>query len=228
VVDYYKKPYEESYQLLRKKLAAKFRGKDTNSKYSSILLGDLEDLILTVIFRLISINSKLLKKGERIQDLELMANRIADFVYQEELRAIRKRLDEPPLNENDPESKTPPIPQRVDDEIQAIKGEITRKCYEICVERLPADNRRIFQDYYPNVALDPKQLVARRKRLANEVAGLTPAQAERQTPEQEERTLNNLQSKVNKWRKTYIEQCVKKCIEAEASRHPRLNYLNQQ
>jgi hypothetical protein len=182
-----------------------------------------------VIFRLISINSKSLKeKGEKIRDLELMANKITDFVYREELRIIRKHLDERPIDNNDSESKTLLVSQPIDDEIQTIKSELLRKCYETCVERLPAHNKEVFLTYYPDTRLAPGELIARRKRLANEVAGLTQAQAQRQTPEQAERTLNNLQSKVNKWRKSYIEECVKKCIEAEVSRHPRLNYLNQQ
>jgi hypothetical protein len=229
LVKYYEKSYEESYQILREKINLIFRSKDTNKKYRPILIADLEDLTLTVIFRLISINDKSLReKGERIRDLELMANKIADFVYREELRVIRKRSNEQPIDKNDFNSKSLLIPQLVDDEIQATKKEIIRKCYEACIEKLPAESKALFQAYYPNDVLTPKELVARRKRLANEVAGLTEAQAQTQTPRQEARTLNNLQSKVNKLRKRHIEECVRECVEAKASRHPRLNYLNEQ
>jgi ribosomal protein L30/L7E len=229
LVDYYRKPYQESYQLLRRKIEANFRGKDTNSKYMSIFIDDLEDLISTVILRLVSINSKSLKeKGERIRDLESMVNKITDYVYREELRAIRKRLKEQLIDENDPENKTPSLPQPIDDEIQTIRSEIIKRCYEDCVERLPAKIKDVFRAYYPKTRLDPKELVATRRRLATEVAGMTLAQSQRLTPEQAERTLNNLQSKVNKWRRSHIEECVKKCVEAKESQHPRLNYLNQQ
>jgi hypothetical protein len=230
LVTYYKKSYEESYQILRGKIKVIFRSKDTNRKYRSILIADLEDLTLAVIFRLMSINSKSLKeKGERIRDLESMVNKIADFVYKEELRAIRKRLNEQPIDKNDSESKTLSIAQRkIDDEIQTIKNEIVRKCYEACVEKLPAESKALLRAYYPNVILTPKELVVMRKRLANEAAGLTQAQAQSQTPRQEARTLNNLQSKVNKLRKRLIEECVRECVAAKEARHLRLNYLKQQ
>lgn len=229
LTDYYGKSYEESYQLLRKSIEARFRSKDTNSKYRAILLDELEDLILTVILRLLSISSKSLnKKGERIRNPELMSSRIADFVYQEELRAIRKRLNETPIDEDDSEGKAPPIGQAIDGEIQAIENEIMRKCYAQCLGDLPAHIAAVFRAYYPDAVLDAGELVAVRKRLANEEAGLTEAQAQSQTPEQQARTLNNLQSKVNKWRKTHVEECVKKCVEECESRHPRLNYLREQ
>jgi hypothetical protein len=227
LVEHYKKTYEESYELLRRKIQSSFRGKDINSKYRSILINDLEYLVLTVILRLISINSKsLMVKGERIRDLEAMVNKITDLVYREELKSIRKRLVEQPIDESNPASNTPPIPQSIDDEIQAIKKEIIQDCYDACVDNLSDSKKAIFRAYYRNDISDSKELIAARKRLANEVAGLTPAQSQSQTPKQEIRILNNLQSQVNKWRKSTIEDCVKKCVEVKISQHQRLNYLS--
>jgi hypothetical protein len=228
LVEYYRKPYQESYELLRKKIEARFRYKDTNRKYSSILMADLDDLVLTVVLRLISINGKLLTKAEKINDLELMTNKIADLVYREKLRELRIRLRDQPLDDDDSEHKAPPLAQPVQDEIRAIKDEIVKGCYDSCVEKLPDRVKPVFRAYYTDTALEPKQLIAERKRLANEVAGITDAEARRLTPEQELRTLNNLQSKVNKWRKNLIEDCVTRCVAAQESRHSRLNYLGQQ
>jgi hypothetical protein len=229
LVGYYEKSYEESYQLLRNKIEGRLRGKDTNSRYRQMLFDNLEDLILTVIFRLISINSRsLLEKGERIRDLPAMVNRITDFVYYEELRAIRKRLGDQPVDGNDSENTFPPIPQPVDNEIQAIKNEMILQCYEACMKRLSADNKAVFRAYYPAVILDPKTLAARRKRLASEEAGMMQEQSGSRTPEEEGRILNNLQSKVNKLRKTHVEDCVKACVESNAAQDPRLNYLEEQ
>lgn len=227
--EYYKKPYQESYELLRKKIEDRFRYKDTNSKYSSMLMADLDDLVLTVVLRLISINSKLIKqKAEKINDLELMVNKISDLVYREELRALRTHLREQPLAEDDSEYDAPPLVQQVDAEIRAIKEEIMKGCYDSCVEKLPARIKAVFRAYYTDVVLEPKELIAERKRLANEVAGITEPEAKSLTPQQELRILNNLQSKVNKWRKSFIEDCVKRCVTAQESRHSRLNYLSQQ
>ena len=227
--DYYKKPYQESYELLRKKIEDRFRYKDTNSKYSSILMADLDDLVLTVVLRLISINSKLLKKkAEKINDLELMANKIADLVYREELRALRRRLREQPLDDDNSEHKAPSLVEPVDAEIRAINEEIMRRCYHSCVEKLPARIKAVFRAYYTDATLEPKELIAERKRLAKEVAGITERERQNLTPQQELRILNNLQAKVNKWRRNLIEKCVKKCVTAQASRHSRLNYLSHQ
>jgi hypothetical protein len=229
LVEYYQKPYQEGYELLRKKIEARFRLKDTNNKYSPVLMADLDDLVLTVVLRLISINGKMLtRKAEKINDLELMANKIADLVYREELRALRLRLRDQPLDEDNSEHKAPPLAQQVHDEIRAIRKEIIKNCYDSCVAKLPAQIKSVFRAYYPDAALEPQELIAERKRLANEVAGITEAEARNRTPEQELRTLNNLQSKVNKWRKSLIEDCVTRCVAAQESRHSRLNYLNQQ
>lgn len=229
LVEYYKMTYEESYQLLRGKIKAIFLSKDTNSRYRPILLADLEDLMLSVILRLMYINLRWVREtGQGIRDPELMLNKIAGFVYKEELKAIRKRLNEQPIKEDDSVGRTPQIPQPINGEIQALRNQIRRKCYAACVEKLPARIKAVFRAYYPNVSLSPEELVAVRRRLADEVAELTQAQALSRTPEQEARTLNNLQSKINKWRKSHIEECVRKCVEAKQSRHTRLNYLDEQ
>lgn len=229
LVEYYKMTYEESYQLLRGKIKKIFLSKDTNSRYRIILLADLEDLTLSVILRLMDVNLRWVKEtGRGIRDLELVLNRVAGFVYKEELKAIRKSLNAQPIEGDDSAGRTPQIPQPINDEIQALQNQIRRECYAACVEKLPARIRAVFRAYYPNVSLSTEELVAARRRLADEVAGLTQAQARSRTPEQEARTLNNLQSKVNKWRKSHVEECVRECVEAKQSRHARLNYLAEQ
>lgn len=228
LVRHYKKSYEESYQILRKKIEAKFLGKDTNIKYRAMLIDNLEDLVQTVILRLVAINSKsLAEKKEAIRNPELMAYKITELVYLEELRQIRKRLTELAIDDESPEKKALPLSQPASDEIEAIIKEIIQECYDACVESLPVESKDLFLAYYPNIILDPKELVARRKQLAQEEAEMTPAQAQGRTPEQEARTINNLQSKVNKLRKSHVEECVRKCVEAKQSRHVRLNYLSQ-
>jgi len=184
LVEYYKKPYQESYELLRKPIESRFRNKHTNSNYNPMLLADLDDLVLTVVLRLININSKMLKtKGERINDLESMANKITDLVYREELRALRSRLKEQPLDEeDDSKHKSHPLAQRVDNEIRAIKKEIMKSCYDSCVETLPVRIKTVFRAYYTDLTLEPQELITERKRLANKEAGITEAEAQSLTP----------------------------------------------
>jgi hypothetical protein len=229
LVEHYKKPYEDSYQLLRERVKAIFRGRDTNVKYRAMLFDDLEDLTLSVIFRLMYINGRAIKeKGEKIRDLESMVRKIADFVYKEKLKAIRKRLNDQPIEENDSAGRALTMRQRIDDEIQAIQDQIRRDCYAACVEKLPNRIKDVFRAYYPNASLSPGELIALRRRLADEAAKPTQAQARKQPPEAEARRLNNLQRKVHKWRKGYVEGCVRKCVEEKQSRHSCLNYLNEQ
>jgi hypothetical protein len=86
----------------------------------------------------------------------------------------------------------------------------------------------VFRAYYPDGSLSPGELIALRRRLADEVAKATRARTQKQPPKREDRTLNNLQRKIHAWRKKYIEECVSKCAEDKQSRHSQLNYLEQQ
>lgn len=229
LVAYYGKPYAEADKLLRGKIMAFFRGKDTNPNYRSVLLRELDYLTSNVVFRLISFNGwSHRERGEGIRDVELMARRMAGFVYKEELGRIRRRLPEQTVDDGERKDNHPWLRQPVDDEYRSVESEILKKCYEDCLERLPARRKAIFRAYYPDVGLDPSELNAARMRLANEEAGVTPEQARQQTAQQAGRILNNLQSKLNKWRKRHVEQCVKKCVEAKQARHPALSFLKQQ
>lgn len=229
LVGYYQKPYEESYQILSKKVEARLLSKQINIKYRALLINDLEDLIQAVFYRLASVNSEsLTKTGEEIRNPELMAYRITGFVFREKMKEIRKRLKEQSIDDDDSEKKPIQLRQSTSHQVQAIIEEIIQECYDACLESLRTGIRDIFQSYYPKIQLEAKELVARRRRLAIEKAGLTEAQAQSQTPEQEHRIINNLQKNVHTLRGRHVEDCVRECVEAKKSRHMRLNYLSQQ
>jgi DNA-directed RNA polymerase specialized sigma24 family protein len=226
---HYRKTYEESYQILKGKIEAKLRGKDTNAAYRPMLLDSLEDLVQIVLFRLASINDRLLREsGEPVRDPELMAYKITERVYSEELKKLQRRLNELPIDAPRPGQGPLPLPQPASSGVQAAIAEIIQDCYDACLEKMSAEARRLFLAYYPDTGLDPQELTARRKRLAFEEAGLTQAQAQRLTPAEEGRIVNNLQSKVNKLRKGHVEDCVRECTEAQKARDTRLSYLAQQ
>lgn len=226
LVGHYGKPYEESHRILARKLEKKFRTKNTDVKYRSIFFDKVEDLVEAVIFRLACINSKSLReKGEMIRDPELMSYKIAELVYREERRKITSRLGDLPLDVHG-EGMPLVLPQPAAAEAESILNEIIQACYDACVDILPAEARKVFTDYYPKVKLDPQELKARRRRLAYEQAGV--GQTQSLTPEEEDRIINNLQSKVNKLKKNEIEKCVVSCTEDKSSRHMRLNFLSQQ
>jgi hypothetical protein len=227
LVGHYGKPYEESHRILARKLEKKFRTKNTDVKYRSMFFDKVEDLVEAVIFRLAGINRKSLQeKGEMIRDPELMSYKIAELVYREERRKITSRLGDLPIDDDHREGRPLALPQPVTAEAESIVNEIIQECYDACVDKLPVEARQVFTAYYPKVKLDPQELKARRRRLANEQAGV--GQTQSLTPEEEYRIINNLQSKVNKLKKNEVEKCVVSCTEDKSSRHVRLNFLSQQ
>ena len=227
LVGHYGKPYEESHRILARKLEEKFRAKNIDVKYRSMFSDKIEDLVGDVISRLARVNGKSFKKtGEMIRDPELMSYKIAELIYREERRKLWARLGDLPIDDARRDGRPLVLPQPAAAEAESIMNEIMQECYDACVDRLPAEAREVFMDYYPDVTLDPRELKARRRRLANEQAGVT--QTRDLTPEEEYRVMNNLQSKVNKMKKNQVEECVRGCTEDKSSRHVRLNSLSQQ
>jgi hypothetical protein len=227
LVEFYGKPYAEGHRILTGKIERKFRGKQTNFLYREMFIDNVEDHVETVISRLAYFNCNSIKvKGEKVRNPESVSYKIADMFYLEEMRRIRKYLDEQPIDGGRPGGRPLPLPQPTDVEIESIVNEIIQECYDACVEGIPTEARKVFLAYYPNSTLEPRELAARRRQLANEHAGMTRAQAQALTSEQEDRKNNNLQSKVNKLRKDHVEECVRKCVEDKTAQHVRLNSLS--
>lgn len=227
LVGHYGEPYEESHRILARKLEEKFRTKNTHAMYRDMFFDKIEDLVEDVISRLARVNGKSLRKtGEMIKDPELMSYKIAELIYREERRRLSARLGDLPIDDVRRDGRPLVLPQPAAAEADSIMNEIMQECYDACVDRLPAEAREVFMDYYPDVTLDPHELKVRRRRLANEQAGVTQTQG--LTPEEEYRVMNNLQSKVNKLKKNQVKQCVISCTEDKSSRHVRLNALSRQ
>lgn len=227
LTEHYQQPLAEGYERLRGAIRKRLEGTDTNRRYRPRMMSDIDDLISTVIFRLASINGKLQRKGEQIRDLDLMLKKIVVFVHREELR--RLRWPSAPLGAGGSDASDPlPLPQPVDDEVSAAERQIWHDCYVECLDGLPEKIKTLFLRYYPDLHVEPKELGALRRRLAGEEAGDEEEDGKRRSQEPSGRELNNLQSKVNKWRSGRLEDCMRRCAAVRRSRHVELEYLRQQ
>ncbi len=224
---HYQQPLEEGYARLRHTIGKLLEGRDTNRRYRPLLMADIEDLISTVIFRLVSIIAKLHReRGGPLRDLKPMLNKIVGFVHREELRRIRRPA---PPSPDGPDSGQPPaLPKPVDDEVRAIEQQLEAECYDECLKALPEHIRTLFRRYYPSQHLLHTELGSLRRKLAVEESRASDGEASGPVREPSERVLNNLQIKIHKWRTGRLEDCMKRCMEARRARHVELEYLRQQ
>ena len=213
---------DECYQILRQRIRRLFLQKDTNSRYRSALQNDLEDLIELVISRYTSFNRRSPKTlDQKVADFEKTLKGITRRVYLEELRKLR-RYPQPitiPCTSHE-------LPQPQDNQMRGIMSEIRLECYYKCLKNLPQRIGKLFMRYYPNHRVAPQALAAMRLELADEESGQDRGPT--RTPEQQYRSLNNLQSKLHKWRTNELAECVRRCVEETAARNIELNYLKQQ
>ncbi|HJQ32223.1 MAG TPA: hypothetical protein VJ866_08595 [Pyrinomonadaceae bacterium] len=219
LTEHYRQPLEESYESLRRAIWKLLEGTDTNRRYRpQMLTTDVDDMISAVTYRLISIYSQLRRKGEPLLDLNKMLRKIVYFVHREELRELRPSA---PPRPDGPDVSDPPLPQPVEGVVSGVEREIEHDCYDECLGKLPEHIQELFLSYYPDSRVEPKELVAQRRRLAGEADG-------EHTLKSSERKLNNLQVKVNKWRIGRLEDCMRRCAEARRDSHVGLEYLKQQ
>jgi hypothetical protein len=214
-MEFYQEPWEESYNRLRRDIEIRFLRKDTNRKYKPLLISNMDDLVITVVLRLIRINSKLRHAGEEIKNFYAMLENRIDHVYHEELRRIFKHAGSTSRDDasafETPEPSDP-IDRRIEEEEERA---IINRCYKECLGKLPEHVLSIFLEYYGKETLTPKERTAARIRLAVKVADISAAE---ETPERLKRAKNNLDSMISKWRRNHLDPCKDSCLKWGASR----------
>lgn len=206
VVQFYGKPWGEAYPLLTKEITDRLRRKDTNRSYRAPLINDVEDLVMSVVARLIKINGKLRRAGNEILNFQAMLENRIGHVYHEELRRLLRAARAVEIDRIDVVSPTALIDREMEDgETRAIKAE----CHQRCLDELPEHVLEIFLEYYDVGGLTPAARTEARRRLALRVAGIAPSAA---TPEAAAAAKRNLDSMLSKWRRNTLARCNDKCL----------------
>lgn len=206
VVQFYGKPWEESYELLTKEITDRLRRKDTNWNYKSPLLTDMEDLVISVVARFIKINSKLRRAGKEILNFHAMLENRIGHVYHEELRRLLRSARGVELDDVDVVSQMALIDREMEEsETSAIEVE----CHKRCLDKLQGHVLDIFLEYYGVDGLTVAERTDARRRLALRVAGISPSEA---TPGAVAGAKRNLDSMLSKWRKKTLTPCKDKCM----------------
>lgn len=207
LVQFYGKPWEESYELFTKEAAERLGRKDTNRKYRSPLSDDEHDLVMSVVARFIKINSKLRRAGTKIDSFYAMLENRIDHVHHEELRDLQRSGRASNVDDIDIISQAPPIDKEME---ESEASRIAAGCYKRCLDKLPKHVLDIFLEYYDVVGLTPAERAEARRRLALRVAGIPPSEA---TPEATEVAKRNLDIMLSKSRRRTLVPCKVKCVE---------------
>jgi hypothetical protein len=217
LMDFYGKSLEESYELFRRDVKRLILGRDTNKKYHSQLIANLEDLVSTVAIRFARINGKLHDAGKGIEHFYGMLNNRVDHVWREELRRMRKpspSIDDPDFVER------PAMVVTFDRELEENEeNAIKIRCYKKALASLPKHILDLLLEYYRVEELPPTERTEAHIQLALRQGGVSPADV---TAEQIKRLRNNLDSKISKWRNKVLAPRKEKCMKREHSRWRKL------
>ncbi|MDT5271381.1 MAG: hypothetical protein QOH49_3567 [Acidobacteriota bacterium] len=207
LVQFYGKPWEESYALFTKEIAERLGRKDTNRKYRSPLSADEHDLVMSVVARFIKINSKLRRAETEIVNFYAMLENRIDHVHHEELRHLSKLARTFNVDDIDIISQAAPIDREME---ESEASRIAAECYNQCLGKLPKHILDIYLEYYDVEGLTPAERTEARRRLALRVAGLSPSEA---TLEATGVAKKNLDIMLSKWRRKNLALCKAKCVE---------------
>ncbi|MFL6334555.1 MAG: hypothetical protein ACJ754_14675 [Pyrinomonadaceae bacterium] len=207
LVQFYGKPWEESYALFTREVAERLGRKDTNRKYRSPLSADEHDLVMSVVARFIKINSKLRRAETEIVNFYAMLENRIDHVHHEELRDLSRSARTSNVDDIDIISQAAPIDRAME---ESEAGRIAAECYNQCLDELPKHIHDIFIEYYDVDGLTPAERTEMRRRLALRVAGISPSEA---TPEATGGAKKKLDIMLSKCRRKTLAPCKAKCVE---------------
>ena len=214
VVDFYRRPWEESYTLLRAEIRKRLLRKSTNPTYRSMLVGEVDDLVTSVFIRYAKVYGKIRRAGGEIEGFEAMLEDRVKLVYHEALRRYSRLL--PDIRPDSHETTEAASPAVLIDRALEEEEERARlnRCLIECLRELPEHVRNIFLEYFDTDAYSPHERVEMRLRLALREANIPVEQA---TPEQIFRARRNLNTMISKWRTNHLKPCKEKCLKRVAS-----------
>lgn len=208
VVQFYGKPWEEAYALLTKEITDRLRRKYNNTRYRSHFSSVEEDLVSSVVARLIRVNGKLRRAGKEILNFHAMMEDRIGHVFHEELRRLFRPVRPVEISDLDIASPTPLINREMEEnETRRLEAE----CHNKCLDKLPGHVLEIFLEYYDVDGLTPTERADARRRLALRVTGICLTEA---PPEAAATAKRNLDSMLSKWRNNILAPCKDKCMKS--------------
>lgn len=206
LVQHYGKPWEEAYAQLMKEIEERLRRKDTNKNYRPYLMTDIDDLVVSVVARLIKVNGKLRRAGKKIITFGAMLENRVRHVYHEELRRLSVAAHMLDVDDTDVASQAILMDREMEEE-ETRRLEV--ECYKRCLDELPEHVLNIFLEYYDMDGVPPGARADARRKIALRAEGISPEGA---TPEEVTGAKGNLDSRLSKWRRNTLAPCKDKCM----------------
>jgi DNA-directed RNA polymerase specialized sigma24 family protein len=214
ITEYYRGSFDEGFVRLRAHVQRFFPA----SRYVNP-----DDLVDNTLTRVMTKVVQFVKQGEPLENLESFTRRVADNIS---LEYHRKKKPELEIDADDSghlglaalsDFKT--LGER---EMKGATDELKQHCAEVCLSKLSSRKRELLHAYYPSGSWPASDLAQHRLDLAIKEGGGTA----NDSPEEQQRHLNNLQSEISKL-KLKIKKCAKKCLETNKSRSIRWTYLQE-
>lgn len=214
VMNFYQRPWEDSYVLLRAEIRKRFLRRDTNPAYNSVLVGEIDDLVTHVVIRYSKVYGKIRRAGSEVESFEAVLEDRVKLVYFEALRRYARLLTDVPVDDDKAlESSAPAI--LVDRTLEEEEErERLNRCYVKCLRELPEHVLDVFIEYCDTDTYPPQERAEVRLRLALREAEI---QADMATPEQVLKARRNLNTMISRWRTNHLKPCKERCLGRTAS-----------
>jgi DNA-directed RNA polymerase specialized sigma24 family protein len=210
VVDFYQKPWEESYALLRAEIKRRLLRRVAYSAYNWRFKVEADDLVTRVVIRYSTVYGKMRRAGVTLDSFEAMLEDRVRLVTHEAIRRYSKEV--PGGGSPDLRAAGVLVDRALEDEEER---ERVNRCMAECLRKLPERARRVLIEYCDTNAYPPHERSEMRTTLALREAGVPVDGA---TPEQRANARRNLRVMVSKLRKDRLQPCKESCLRALASR----------
>lgn len=215
VTDFYKKPWRESYGLLRGEIKRRLFRRVGNSVVGWRFRAEADDLVTRVVVRYSIVYGGMRRDGVSLDSFEAMLEHMVRLVFHESLRRYSKEAPDFRPDGGQPESSAGTV---LVDRTMEYEEERARlnKCMAECLRKLPEHSLRLLVEYYDTDNYPPTERTKMRLLLALREAGIPP---DRATPEQMADARRNLRVTVSKLRNDRLKPCKEGCMRAQTSPH---------
>jgi DNA-directed RNA polymerase specialized sigma24 family protein len=215
VADFYKRPWGESYELLRGEIKRRLFRRVGNSVYGWRFRSEADDLITRIVFRYSIVYGSMRRAGVSLDSFEAMLEDRVRLVFHESLRRYSKDVPvfRPDGDQPEPSAVAAHVDRTLEDEEQRAR---LNKCMLECLRKLPEHSLRLLAEYHDADDRPQHERTRMRLMLALREAGIPP---DRAMPEQEARALRNLRVAISKLKNDRLKPCMEGCMRAQTSPH---------